>query len=84
MRSHCTQPENIIYATPDADSPVVLTDFSISQAYEDNLMSTQCGTPVRWRSVGCGLRDGHEDACCAPHRPMRHLNCCLGDDMTHK
>jgi len=44
--SPAPQPENILYATKDPDSPIKLSDFGVSRIVgEGSFMTTLCGTP---------------------------------------
>lgn len=51
-----SQPENLLYLTPEENSKIMITDFGLSKMEQSGVMSTACGTPGY---VGeCGRREG--------------------------
>jgi len=47
---YCAQrdlkPENLLYATKDPSSIIKIADFGLARGFENDLMTTQCGTPT--------------------------------------
>lgn len=41
----CSQPENLLYLTPEENSKIMITDFGLSKMEQNGIMSTACGTP---------------------------------------
>lgn len=41
----CSQPENLLYFSPDEDSKIMISDFGLSKTEESGTMETACGTP---------------------------------------
>ena len=39
------KPENLLYSSMDLDGIVKITDFGLARFYDDELMTTACGTP---------------------------------------
>jgi calcium/calmodulin-dependent protein kinase I len=39
------KPENLLYATPDPNSIIKITDFGLAKVISNDLMTTACGTP---------------------------------------
>jgi len=39
------KPENLLYATPDPNSIIKITDFGLAKVINNDLMTTACGTP---------------------------------------
>ena len=40
-----SQPENLLYLTPEENSKIMITDFGLSKMEQNGVMSTACGTP---------------------------------------
>jgi calcium/calmodulin-dependent protein kinase I len=40
------KPENLLYATKDPSSIIKISDFGLARGFENDLMTTQCGTPT--------------------------------------
>jgi len=39
------KPENLLYASPDPSALIKVSDFGLARYYDDELMTTACGTP---------------------------------------
>jgi len=39
------KPENLLYTTPDASAIIKVADFGLARFYDDDIMTTACGTP---------------------------------------
>lgn len=39
------KPENLLFASKDSNSIIKISDFGLAKTHENNLMTTQCGTP---------------------------------------
>ena len=39
------KPENLLYTTPDPDAIIKVSDFGLARFYDDDVMTTACGTP---------------------------------------
>jgi len=45
LTTPCSQPENLLYLTPEENSKIMITDFGLSKMEQNGIMSTACGTP---------------------------------------
>ena len=39
------KPENLLYTTPDPSAIIKVADFGLARFYDDDIMTTACGTP---------------------------------------